>query len=87
MRYRITGRVQGVGFRFFARTAARRLGVQGWVRNCADGSVEALAVGSQDQLQAFEEALRRGPAAGHVSAVEASAGTGEVAGDTFEIVY
>lgn len=41
----VTGLVQGVGFRYFTVTQARRLGVQGWVRNCRDGSVEQLAIG------------------------------------------
>ena len=41
----VNGLVQGVGFRYFTVTQARRLGVRGWVRNCRDGSVELLAIG------------------------------------------
>ncbi len=85
MRYRITGRVQGVGFRFFTRQAAQELGVGGWVRNCRDGSVEAVAVGSQEQLAAFEEAIGRGPAGSRVTAVERTDVPDGSVGPTFEI--
>jgi acylphosphatase len=60
-RYLIEGRVQGVGFRFFAQRTAARLGLLGWVRNLPDGGVEAEAQGDPDSLTAFESALRRGP--------------------------
>ncbi|MFQ5525382.1 MAG: acylphosphatase [Thermoanaerobaculia bacterium] len=86
-KYRITGRVQGVGFRFYTRQRARDLGLKGWVRNCPDGSVEALATGSEGQLEAFEAALRRGPAGSQVNAVESAAAADAEAGDSFEIVY
>ena len=61
-RYVFRGRVQGVGFRWFARAAARRLGVTGWVRNLPSGEVEAEGQGSAEELEAFELELRRGPA-------------------------
>ena len=57
----VTGLVQGVGFRYFTVTQARRLGVQGWVRNCRDGSVELEAQGSSDAVQALVEQLAIGP--------------------------
>jgi acylphosphatase len=60
-RYLIDGRVQGIGFRWFARAAARRLGVAGWVRNLPTGQVEAEAQGSAEELEALELELRRGP--------------------------
>ena len=60
-RYLIAGRVQGVGYRYFARRAASRLGVTGWVRNVPDGQVEAEGEGNAEILAAFETELRRGP--------------------------
>jgi len=69
-RFVITGRVQGVGFRWFAHDAARREGVRGWVRNLADGSVEAFVEGDADSLQRVEAALRRGPASARVEQFE-----------------
>jgi acylphosphatase len=57
----IEGRVQGVGYRWWAVETAQRLGLSGWVRNRADGSVEALALGQPAALEQFELACRRGP--------------------------
>lgn len=59
--YLISGRVQGVGFRYFAERVARPCGVTGWVRNLADGRVEVHANGTPTQLDSFERQLRRGP--------------------------
>ncbi len=59
--WRITGRVQGVGFRYFVAHHARILGVRGWARNLTDGSVEVQARGSSDALAALEQALAEGP--------------------------
>jgi len=61
VRFEVFGRVQGVFFRDFTRGTAAELGVCGWVRNREDGAVEGEAVGSEDQLRAFEAALREGP--------------------------
>jgi acylphosphatase len=71
--FRISGRVQGVGYRFFAEEAARREGLSGWVRNCEDGSVEALAEGDADAVLRFERALRMGPVGSRVDEVEVDA--------------
>jgi len=57
----LTGRVQGVGFRFFVVEQARRRGLTGWVRNRTGGQVEALAEGPEEDLQDFLAALREGP--------------------------
>jgi acylphosphatase len=65
----IRGIVQGVGFRHATRGEARRLGLRGWVRNCADGSVEAVALGDEAQLDALERWARRGPPAARVDSV------------------
>jgi len=69
-RYRITGRVQGVGFRFFAEAAARREGVRGWVRNTPDGAVEVLAEGDAEAIERFERSIRQGPSSARVADVE-----------------
>ena len=57
----LAGRVQGVGFRFFAVEQARRRGLTGWVRNRAGGQVEVLAEGAEEDLLDFLAALREGP--------------------------
>lgn len=62
----VTGRVQGVGFRAFLIREANALGLDGWARNRADGSVEALATGPAEAVAAFVEAARRGPSASRV---------------------
>jgi acylphosphatase len=67
---RITGRVQGVGFRVWTLTEARRLGLTGWVRNEPDGAVRALIVGTGPTVSAMIERLRQGPPASSVSKVE-----------------
>lgn len=71
------GRVQGVSYRWWAVETARSLGITGWVRNRRDGSVEALAIGAVDAVDAFVEACRRGPSAARVEQVEQDAGEGE----------
>lgn len=60
-KFLVSGEVQGVGYRFFAQQAARRLGLAGYVGNLPDGRVETWAQGSAADLQAFEEQLREGP--------------------------
>jgi acylphosphatase len=70
VKYRVSGRVQGVGFRFFVLQAAEALGLRGWVRNMADGSVEAVAEGTADQHRVFEEQLRQGPRWSRVTGVQ-----------------
>ena len=60
-RFYVSGRVQGVGFRFFAERTAASLGVGGYVRNLFDGRVEVYAIGSAEQLEALRNTLRRGP--------------------------
>jgi acylphosphatase len=69
-RYRISGRVQGVGFRYFTHAAAERENVHGWVRNLPDGRVEASAEGEADALDRFERALRHGPPGARVEDLE-----------------
>jgi acylphosphatase len=67
---RIEGRVQGVFFRDSARLEATRLGLTGWVRNCADGSVEAVVEGPGAKVQQFAAWCRTGPDGARVDRVE-----------------
>jgi acylphosphatase len=69
-RYFISGRVQGVGFRYFTEAIAQREGVAGWVRNLPDRSVEVVAEGDADAVERFERAVRRGPPGARVDRVE-----------------
>ena len=66
----MSGRVQGVGFRFFAERTAASLGVGGYVRNLFDGRVEVYAIGSAKQMDALRNAFRRGPGMAAVERVE-----------------
>lgn len=68
---RITGRVQGVGFRNFTRMRARQLGVAGWVRNEKDGSVRLEAEGPQGALEELLDAVKEGPRMARVEDVTA----------------
>jgi acylphosphatase len=72
-RYRVTGRVQGVGFRFFVEDAALREGVSGYVRNETDGSVEVLAEGEAEAMARLERALWSGPPGARVDDIRAEA--------------
>jgi acylphosphatase len=67
---RILGRVQGVGFRWFAREEARRLGLSGWVTNRAGGEVELEAGGEAQSLERLRRALEVGPPGATVERVE-----------------
>jgi acylphosphatase len=79
----IRGYVQGVGYRWWARGEARRLGVDGWVENRSDGSVELIAAGPPDAVRQLVDACRRGPSAASVVAVEQS-GADDPGGRGFE---
>ena len=68
------GRVQGVGYRAFVEHEALRLGLDGWVRNRRDGTVEAVFSGVDDVVAAMIDACRRGPSAARVEAVDAEEG-------------
>ncbi|MGH8459624.1 MAG: acylphosphatase [Nevskiales bacterium] len=71
-RFRVSGRVQGVGFRYAALHEARRLGVSGWVRNLPDGRVEVLAQGTDELLDRLSGWLQQGPPGARVTGVERS---------------
>ncbi len=68
----ISGRVQGVGFRYFTRRAARRLGLAGWVKNLPSGEVEVRVTGAAPILEEFRDRLRRGPAGSRVDGIAES---------------
>lgn len=67
---RITGRVQGVGFRYFTRQNAHNLGINGWVKNLRNGDVEALLEGTPGEVNEMVARLKTGPAAARVDNVQ-----------------
>ncbi|RFT15806.1 MAG: Acylphosphate phosphohydrolase [Candidatus Saccharicenans subterraneus] len=66
----ISGRVQGVAFRFFAQHVANQLGITGWVRNLSDGRVEVVAEGDREALELFLAELKKGPRMARVEKVD-----------------
>jgi acylphosphatase len=74
---RISGRVQGVGFRYSLRAEAKAHGLAGWVRNRRDGSVEALLQGKADAVAAVAAWARHGPPGAHVERLEEGAAPAE----------
>lgn len=83
--YRITGRVQGVGFRWWTRKTASGLGLGGTVRNRIDGSVEVHAEGPDEAMERFARQLRDGPSAARVEEVEEIESAGSLP-DEFRIL-
>jgi acylphosphatase len=63
---KITGRVQGVGFRWFAQKKAEETNIKGWVKNTSDGGVQVMALGEEIDLKTFMDHLRFGPSAARV---------------------
>lgn len=86
-RFRITGKVQGVGFRYWVRTKAVELGLRGSVRNLADGSVEVEAGGPTDALARMKTLLAEGPRHAEVGTLESLAPREGPLPDTFEVTY
>ncbi|CAN5234787.1 acylphosphatase [soil metagenome] len=81
----VSGRVQGVGFRFSTRAEARRLGVLGFVRNLPDGTVEAEVQGEESAVGAMLAWLEHGPAGALVDAVQTAAVEADGSASAFEI--
>lgn len=79
----VSGRVQGVGYRAWARHQARSLGLRGWVRNVSDGTVELMLVGNEDTLALMIDACRHGPPGAWIERLEESAGNAHGVGDDF----
>jgi acylphosphatase len=67
----VRGDVQGVGFRYFVQRRAHQLGLNGWVRNNDDGTVELVAEGARDQLEKLKQAVEEGPRMARVDRVDA----------------
>jgi acylphosphatase len=87
----VRGRVQGVGYRVFVEDTALRLGLEGWVRNRRDGSVEAVFAGPEAAIAAAIEASRAGPRGAQVDAVDVEEGDAELlqprqAGERFSVL-
>ena len=72
IRITINGRVQGVGYRYFAERCANQLGVSGYVKNCWNGTVEVYAVGDETSLEEFKRHLAEGPRSARVTGVAES---------------
>ncbi|HDP96041.1 MAG TPA: acylphosphatase [Candidatus Aminicenantes bacterium] len=83
--YTVTGRVQGVGFRFTARQTARKLEIKGWVRNNPDGSVTVLAHAERHALDALESFLQRGPYGARVDGVDVEIVENTDVGEEFHV--
>lgn len=81
----ITGRVQGVGFRYALQQEAARRGLRGWVRNRRDGSVEALVQGDAAALESMASWARRGPPGAQVNGLSSAAAEGEPERSGFEV--
>ncbi|MGH9346625.1 MAG: acylphosphatase [Vicinamibacterales bacterium] len=82
----VSGRVQGVGFRYFVHDVARREGVTGYVRNLPDGRVEALVEGEIESVTRVERAIRLGPGGARVERVEADVLTPSGAYTSFRVM-
>ena len=87
MSARISGRVQGVGFRAFALHQARELGVAGWVKNTPNGDVRIVAEGTRSQLVEFEQSLHEGPPSAHVIEIDVVWEQASAEFDMFQIRY
>lgn len=84
VRLLISGKVQGVGYRDWARREAEAMGLSGWVRNLRDGRVEAVVAGDEAALSAYIERAKQGPWSARVDSVEVSP-AGPVSGPGFEV--
>jgi acylphosphatase len=84
-RFVVSGRVQGVGFRYFTQDVAQREGVTGWVRNLPDGRVEAYVEGDTESVTRVERAIRIGPGTARVLTVAVHVEEASGAYETFSV--
>ena len=82
----VRGLVQGVGFRFYVLQQAKALGLSGWVRNCADGSVELSAEGDRAALEALLTAVQTGPRGARVDNVDPDWPLDGSSSDAFRVI-
>ena len=87
VRILVSGRVQGVSFRYFTHRAAQRLGLAGWVRNLPSGEVEVRVRGPEAVLEQFRGQLRQGPPASRVDDLTETALEAPVDGTDFRIIF
>jgi acylphosphatase len=85
LRFLVTGRVQGVGFRWSAVQEAERIGVAGWVRNLPSGEVEAIVAGSDEAVERMADWLRQGPRGARVDRLASAPADESDAPSPFEL--
>ncbi len=83
----LSGRVQGVGFRAFTKRTAQQLGITGWVKNLADGRVEAVFTGSEEKVEAILNKVETGPRFAEVNDMEVEEENYRGEFDRFEVRY
>jgi acylphosphatase len=83
----VAGKVQGVGFRYFTRNLAKKLGLKGYVRNLPDGTVEIVAEGDEETLRAFLKEIEKGPPLAEVTHMRFQFEDKEGGFEDFEIEY
>jgi acylphosphatase len=86
-RYLISGRVQGVGYRYFTKRLADQLEIVGWVKNLSDGRVETRAKGTPEELERYRETLEQGPVGARVEQIEEIELTEQPGWSRFEIAF
>jgi len=86
-RYLISGKVQGVGYRYFTKGLADQLGIVGWVKNLPDGRVETRAEGTLEQLERYREVLGQGPVGARVDQIEEIELTDRPGWSRFELAF
>ena len=83
----LSGRVQGVGFRYFAESIADKYSVKGYVRNTVNGKVEIVSQGEEEEVRAFIEEVKKGPAFSVITGASLEEIPGNKSYNTFEIKY